>query len=56
MAGDDRDHGFHVVSASGKAAYNVLRHDLCAPVGAIYELGVAPTFWTDSPPAQNLTP
>ncbi len=32
----------------------VLCHNLCVLVGAIYELGVAPAFWADSPPAQKM--
>lgn len=31
----------------------VLCHNLCVLVGAIYELGIEPTFWADSAPAQE---
>ena len=32
----------------------VLCHNLCVLVGAIYELGIEPTFWAESPPAQEV--
>jgi hypothetical protein len=31
----------------------VLCHNLCVLVGAIYELGIEPAFWAESPPAQE---
>jgi hypothetical protein len=31
----------------------VLCHNLCVLVQSIYELGIAPTFWAESPNAQE---
>jgi hypothetical protein len=31
----------------------ILCHNICCLISAIYELGIAPTFWTESPVIQK---
>ena len=43
------------VAMKNEVLAKILCHNLCCLISAIYELGIAPTFWTEVAPVQNVT-
>jgi transposase len=43
------------VAMKNEVLAKILCHNICCLISAIYELGIAPTFWTEIAPVQNVT-
>ena len=43
------------VAMKNEVLAKILSHNICCLISAIYELGIAPTFWTETPSVQNVT-
>jgi len=43
------------VAMKNEVLAKILCHNLCCLISAIYELGIAPTFWTETATVQNVT-
>jgi transposase len=44
------------VAQMNEVLCKIICHNLCVLVQSIYELGIAPTFWAESPVAQKMSP